>query len=176
MRFITAPARALAAVSATVLLAACATGGGSSATSSASVAASGETYQVDVATTSAGKALTGEDGKTLYVLAKDSNGKSTCTGSCATNWPPFKLDDGEKTSAGSGVQAGWLGTLTRDDGSTQVSYNGHPLYYFKGDTKAGDANGQGFGGVWFIAAPDGMVPSASASAAASASASASSRY
>ena len=74
------------------------------------------------------------------------------------------------------MNAAWLGTLTRDDGKTQVSYNSRPLYYYGGDAKAGDVMGQGKGGVWFVATPDGTLPSASSSASAGASASESSSY
>lgn len=117
-------------------------------------AASGSSYTVAVANASGiGKFLTGEDGKTLYTLKSDSKDTTTCSGACATNWPPFILDTGETAVAGSGV-TGTLGTLTRPEGTTQVTYAGMPLYYFAGDAKAGDANGQGIKGVWFVASPD----------------------
>jgi predicted lipoprotein with Yx(FWY)xxD motif len=119
----------------------------------ASEGAAGGVYEVKVATGSVGKFLTGEDDKTLYIFKKDTTpGKSTCNGDCATNWPPFVLDTGETTKAGAGV-TGALATIKRDDGTDQVTYNGAPLYYFAADKKAGDTNGQGVGGVWFVAAP-----------------------
>jgi predicted lipoprotein with Yx(FWY)xxD motif len=165
----------IAAIAGIVLLAACNTSGGGGTTPSASASASAsenaESYEIKVATTSLGPTLTGADGKTLYVFTKDSTGKSVCNGNCATNWPPLTVEGDEKATAGEGVNAAWLGTLPRDDGKTQVSYNGRGLYYFGGDKAAGDVNGQGISGVWFVATPAGTLPSASASAAASASAS-----
>jgi predicted lipoprotein with Yx(FWY)xxD motif len=119
----------------------------------------GAAYTVAVAETSAiGKFLTGEDGKTLYTLKSDSTDSTTCSGGCATNWPPFTLDAGETTVAGAGV-TGVLGTFTRPEGSTQVTYAGMPLYYFAGDAKAGDTTGQGLQGVWFVASPDAKAKS-----------------
>jgi predicted lipoprotein with Yx(FWY)xxD motif len=119
-------------------------------------AASPETYTLTVVNGAAalGKYMTGDDGMTLYTFKKDtaSSGTSACTGSCATNWPPFTLDDGDKAVGGDGA-AGTIATIKRDDGKDQVTYNGAPLYYFKGDSKAGDTNGQGVGGIWFVAAP-----------------------
>jgi len=160
------PGGALPAVAAViVIVAGCAQGGAASPTPTAAPAASqpagseaasapGEVYTVAMQQGSLGAFLTGEDGKSLYMLAKDSSGTSTCTGSCATKWPPFTLDAGETAVAGSGV-AGTLGTITRPDGSTQVAIGGLPLYYFSGDSAAGQTNGQGYDGVWFLAGPDG---------------------
>jgi plastocyanin/predicted lipoprotein with Yx(FWY)xxD motif len=100
-----------------------------------------------------GAYLVGEDGRALYLLTKDSADTTTCAGACAQAWPPFELDGGATVSAGAGV-TGSLGTITRpEDGSQQVTYAGVPLYYFAGDSKAGDVNGQGFNGVWFLVAP-----------------------
>jgi predicted lipoprotein with Yx(FWY)xxD motif len=130
--------------------------------------ASAVAYEVDVTSGSFGRYLTGEDGKALYVLTRDSAGTSTCTGQCATDWPPFTLENGETTVAGSGV-SGTLATIQRPDGSTQVSLNGIPLYYFSGDTVTGDTNGQGFGGVWFLASSSGTPLSSAAPASSPAS-------
>jgi predicted lipoprotein with Yx(FWY)xxD motif len=127
---------------------------GNAATPEPASAAPGSTYTVAVANaTGLGKFLTGLDGKTLYTLKSDSKDTTTCSGACATNWPPFTLSAGGTTVAGSGV-TGVLGTFTRPDGATQVTYAGMPLYYFAGDSKAGDTNGQGIKGVWFVASPD----------------------
>ncbi len=116
-------------------------------------AAAGEAYEVKVATGTVGKYLTGEDGKTLYIFKKDTTaGKSACNGDCATNWPPFLLEAGESTKAGDGV-TGTLATITRDDGTIQVTYNGAPVYYFAADKATGDTTGQGVGGIWFVANP-----------------------
>ncbi len=134
--------------------------GGIAQAQSASPAAAGEAYTLTATTTDLGTFLTGEDGKTLYYFLKDTApGKSVCEGDCATNWPPFTLDAGETVAAGDGV-TGVVNTFARSDGSTQVSYDGRPLYYFAADKAAGDAVGQGKGGVWFVAATDGSAPAA----------------
>jgi predicted lipoprotein with Yx(FWY)xxD motif len=133
---------------AALLLAACAqTGAGSP---SPSAAAGG--IEITVAQTSAGNALAGPDGKTLYVFTNDSAGTSTCTGGCADAWPAL-LGDGSDVVAGDGV-SGTFGTTTRDDGSKQVTHNGQPLYNYAADQAAGDATGQGLLGKWFIAPVD----------------------
>ncbi len=127
--------------------------------------ASGEVYTVNIATGALGTVLTGEDGRTLYVLTRDvAPGASTCEDDCTANWPAFTLEDGETLAAGAGV-TGVLGTFARSDGSMQVSYDGRPVYYFIGDSQAGDVNGEGIGGIWFVAAVDGSVPAAAASGA-----------
>ena len=119
------------------------------ATATATEAAAGTT--VNVGTGTVGSYLTGKDGMTLYVKMGDSTSAPNCTGACLTNWPAFTVDTGETVVAGTGV-TGTLATFTRPEG-TQVSYNGAPLYYFSGDTAAGQTNGQGVGGVWSVAAP-----------------------
>ncbi|MCS6963729.1 hypothetical protein [Thermoflexus sp.] len=101
-----------------------------------------------------GKFLTDEQGFTLYVFMNDPKNTSTCEAECAQRWPPF-LTSG-KPIAGAGVKAALLGTIRRKDGTTQVTYNGHPLYYFSGDTKPGDTHGQGFNNLWYVLSPDGM--------------------
>ena len=113
----------------------------------------GEAYEVGMATDpSAGPYLTGEKGMTLYVFSKDSPGKSVCTDQCAANWPPFTLGAGETVKAAAGI-GDTFGTITRPDGTTQVTYRDQPLYYYVADKKAGDVTGQGVGGVWYVAAP-----------------------
>lgn len=115
----------------------------------------GSVHEVNVANdTTLGAFLTGDDGKTLYVLTKDTPGVSTCSGNCATAWPPFVLGAGESAKGGTDV-TGTFGTISRDDGTTQVTYKDAPLYYFAGDGAAGEVNGQGLNGVWFVASPDG---------------------
>ncbi|HEX7471677.1 MAG TPA: hypothetical protein VF323_01235 [Candidatus Limnocylindrales bacterium] len=109
--------------------------------------------------------LTGANGMTLYILTKDGPNQSSCAGTCATNWPPLTVPAGGSAQAGSGV-TGTFATLSRADGTTQVTHNGMPLYYFLGDSKAGDTNGQGTGGVWFVATPAGGGPAGGASPAA----------
>ena len=119
-------------------------------------AATPETYTINVVSGAAavGKYLTGDNGMTLYTYKKDTpgNGKSACTGGCVDNWPLFTLENGEKAVGGAGV-SGAIATIPSADGKTQVTYNGSPLYYFKGDSAAGDTNGQGVGGVWSVATP-----------------------
>jgi predicted lipoprotein with Yx(FWY)xxD motif len=102
-----------------------------------------------------GKVLTDADGRTLYFFDKDVpvKPKSACTGQCATNWPPLLTSDG--AGAGKGLDASMLGQSARDDGTTQFTYNGWPLYRFNGDSAPGDTHGQGVGGVWHVAGADG---------------------
>jgi predicted lipoprotein with Yx(FWY)xxD motif len=100
-----------------------------------------------------GTILVDQDGKTLYLFEADSQNKSNCSGGCLSLWPPV-MAKGTAT-AGSGVTAGMIGTAT---GSSQVTFAGHPLYWFSGDTKAGDTNGEGlddFGGEWYALSPAG---------------------
>ena len=118
----------------------------------ASAAAGGETYEIAVATGAVGSYLIGEGGKTLYTFKPDSVNTSTCTDACATAWPAFTASAQDTLKAGAGV-SGKLTTFARPDGTMQVAYNGAPLYYFSGDAKAGETNGQGVGGKWFVAAP-----------------------
>src|SRR5512132_1887313 len=117
--------------------------------SGGSAAPSAGGNDVTVSHTSAGDALAGAGGMTLYVFKNDTDGSSTCTGDCAGTWPPF-LGDGSQVSAGDGV-TGTFGTTTRDDGSKQITHGGQPLYYYSGDQAAGDSMGDGIGGVWSIA-------------------------
>ena len=111
-------------------------------------------YEVGVVTDNLGPHITGEDGKTLYLRTSDPAGGSSCTGGCAGTWPPFTLDAGETVTAGAGV-TGTLTTFARADGSMQVAINGHALYYYAGDSAAGQSNGEGIGGVWFVVEPSG---------------------
>jgi len=101
---------------------------------------------------SLGMILVANNGMTLYRFTKDAAGVSNCTGQCATLWPPFVLTANQALTAGTGV-SGTLATITRADGSSQLTYNGQPLYYWSGDTKPGDTNGQNFNGVWFVVNP-----------------------
>jgi predicted lipoprotein with Yx(FWY)xxD motif len=102
-----------------------------------------------------GPILVDGEGMSLYLFTKDTqnSGTSTCTGDCLVKWPAL-LTDGDPV-AGEGVDETLLGTITRDDGTTQVTYNGWPLYYFAEDTAPGDTNGQGVGDVWFLVTPAG---------------------
>jgi predicted lipoprotein with Yx(FWY)xxD motif len=102
-----------------------------------------------------GEILTDGAGFTLYLFTNDTQnaGTSTCTGGCLENWPPF-IVNGEAT-AGEGVDEALLGTITLDDGTTQATYNGWPLYYYVDDLAAGDTTGQGVGDVWYALTPEG---------------------
>lgn len=100
---------------------------------------------VNTATTSLGTVLVGPNGLTLYTHAGDTATSSTCTGGCATAWPPLSVTAGANALPGTGV-TGTLATLTRADGSVQVTYNGMPLYGWQGDSKPGDVTGDGVNG------------------------------
>jgi predicted lipoprotein with Yx(FWY)xxD motif len=104
---------------------------------------------VNLHKTKLGKVLAGKSGKTLYLFMADKHGKSACYGKCATNWPPLMAS---KPTAGTGVKSALLGTTKRKNGAKQVTYAGHPLYFFKLDKAAGQTNGEGldfFGGKWY---------------------------
>ena len=91
---------------------------------------------VKVGSSNLGHVLVDTHGKTLYIWAHDKGAKSTCNGDCATNWPPFVVDEGEAATAGEGVTASKISMITRDDGTQQVAYDGWPLYYFAADSAA----------------------------------------
>ncbi len=92
-----------------------------------------------------GAVLTGPNGLTLYTHSGDSATSSTCTGGCATAWPPLTVPAGASATGGTGV-TGTFATLTRADGTIQVTYNGLPLYGWQGDSKPGDTTGDGKAG------------------------------
>jgi predicted lipoprotein with Yx(FWY)xxD motif len=126
------------------------------ASSSAPASASTTATVIKTATGSTGALLTSSTGRAVYVWSKDAMNKSACTGACAAAWPPVTTTG--SVTAGSGVTASDLGTITRSGGVKQVTYDGHPLYYFKGDTGAGTTNGQGlnaFGAKWWLVSPAG---------------------
>lgn len=99
-----------------------------------------------------GKVLATSKGRTLYLYTPDGKNKPTCTGSCASVWPPL-LTKG-KPVAGMGVKQSLLGTAKRGS-KLQVTYNGHPLYTYTGDSGAGQANGEGTDGIWFVVKASG---------------------
>ena len=155
---------ARAAVLPLVALAVAACGGGGAATASPPKTSSGASATLGVANSSLGSILVNSNRRTLYLFKADVGAKSACTGACATAWPPL-LATGTPTAA-TGLTASKLGTTTRSDGTQQVTYNGHPLYLFVKDTKAGQTNGQGvtaFGAAWFALTPSGNQASAPAS-------------
>jgi predicted lipoprotein with Yx(FWY)xxD motif len=146
-----------AAAAAAAMLAACGSSGGSSGTSSpvAASASSLKTAQIGGATV-----LTNDKGFTLYSFAPDTSTKSNCNGACAKYWPPVK---GPATA--SGVN-GTFGTIKRANGSTQATFDGHPLYTYVGDTAPGQAKGNGLnlsGGVWHEVTTSGSAPAGSSS-------------
>lgn len=103
-----------------------------------------------------GTVLVDRRGRTLYLFEKDRAGESACSGACATEWPPL-LAAGRSTAAGS-ARSSLLGTTQRSDGRRQVTYHGHPLYRYVGDTQPGQTTGQGsraFGAAWFVVSPAG---------------------
>lgn len=129
------------------------TGGGASGGASGSGAA-----MVDAHSGPDGTYLTDSSGRTLYLFMADTGSSSNCSGSCASIWPPLMTTG--TPAAGSGVTASDLGTITRSDGTKQVTYSGHPLYYFAQDTSAGQITGQGnpgFGAKWWIVSPSGQA-------------------
>jgi predicted lipoprotein with Yx(FWY)xxD motif len=155
-------AGAAAVLLATFALVGC--GGGGSPAQAAPKTASGQSATVGVANTGLGNVLVNSAGMTLYMFGKDTGTQSTCTGACAQNWPPLRVNG--KPTVGSGATVSMLGTTARSDGGQQVTYNGHPLYLFIGDKKPGDTNGQGlnaFGGSWFALSAAGDQVSGQAS-------------
>jgi predicted lipoprotein with Yx(FWY)xxD motif len=104
-----------------------------------------------------GPILVDGEGFSLYVFASDTQngGISACTAECAAEWPPLMSQGTPVVSQG--VDAAMLGTITREDGSIQVTYNGWPLYLFTGDAAPGDTNGQGMEGLWSLVSPAGAV-------------------
>jgi len=175
-------AAGLAAVA--LVLSACASSGSSSAASGsipataasspAASASAGSAPASSAGTTLTVKTIGGQQvvtnaaGFTLYWFAPDTSTTSKCTGSCATYWPPVK----GPATAMSGV-TGTLGTITRSDGTTQATYDGHPLYTYAADSAPGQAKGNGLnasGGLWYEMTVSGATPAAKAAAKATASA------
>lgn len=110
---------------------------------------------------SLGKILVGPDGRTLYLFLGDAGTMSKCVGSCAQNWPPLTTTGLPRATGG--VSQMLLGTTKRQDGTTQVTYDGHPLYYFVADSAPGTASGEGivaFGARWEVVNAAGMGMSA----------------
>jgi predicted lipoprotein with Yx(FWY)xxD motif len=143
-----------------LVVAGCGGGGSSSTSANASSpslrTADGSSATVNGATTGLGATLVNSHGLTIYLFKKDTGTKSTCSGACASAWPPVRTSG--KPTVGGGAKASLVGTTKRSDGKPQVTYNGHPLYLFQGDKKPGDTNGQGitaFGAAWFGLSPAG---------------------
>lgn len=121
--------------------------------------ASGSSTSIKTESGTAGTFLADQSGRTLYIFTSDQGTTSSCYGACATAWPPM-LTTGSVGVSGAAV-ASDLGTTKRTDGTTQVTYAGHPLYYFQSDSNPGMTKGQGVQGVWFMLSPSGtMIKSA----------------
>jgi predicted lipoprotein with Yx(FWY)xxD motif len=180
-----------ALIGVSVLVAACgssgsttttaAAAGGSTATATSSTAtatpaaATGAGAKVSTTSGSQGTFLTGAGGRALYLWVADAKGMSSCSGACAKAWPPLTTH-GKPVASGS-VKASQLGTIKRSDGTEQVTYNGHPLYYFEGDPKSGTTTGQGsdaFGAKWWLVTPAGAAITSGGVALSSSSSSSSS--
>jgi len=124
----------------------------SSVSASSSGSASGTQASVGLDTAKVkgvGTVLVNQDGRTVYLFTNDTGSTSTCTGSCINTWPAV-ISGGEANVSG-GADDSKVGTTN----AGQVTYDGHPLYYYSGDSGAGEANGQGIGGIWFAVTPDG---------------------
>ncbi len=121
----------------------------------AAVASPGKSSSISLRTTKVGKVLVAANGRTLYLFTADKSKKSACYGQCAMYWPPLIA---ETPTAATGLKASLVGTTKRKDGKLQVTYGGHPLYFFAQDKKADDVNGQGFvhfGGAWWVVSAAG---------------------
>ncbi len=153
----------VASVTAALLVAAC--GGSSNSSSSTSASASSKpassnsaALMISTAKGSVGTYLTGSAGRALYLFAADHSDKSMCSGTCAQNWPPVTASSMPRAAAG--VNASDFGTTTRSDGAKQVTYKGHPLYYYLGDPSSGTTSGEGssaFGAEWWLVTPAGVA-------------------
>ena len=122
----------------------------------AAVASTNTSSSISLGTTKVGKVLVAANGRTLYLFTADKSKKSACYGQCASYWPPLIA---QTPAAGAGLTASLLGTTKRRGGKLQVTYDGHPLYFFAEDKKAGDVNGQGFvhfGGAWWVVSAAGQ--------------------
>jgi predicted lipoprotein with Yx(FWY)xxD motif len=169
------PAKLGALLGTGLLAAACgsaATSGGSASStpgaagSTPSASAQAAATVIKTTSGSAGAFLTNGSGRAVYLWDKDTMNSSMCSGACAGAWPPV-IANGSVTASG-GATSTDLGTITRSDGTKQVTYDGHPLYYFAGDTGSGQTSGQGsdsFGAKWWLVAPSGAsITAASVSA------------
>jgi predicted lipoprotein with Yx(FWY)xxD motif len=151
---------ALAVVSALVL-AACggsSYGGNSSPSTTSKPTAPATASVIAAKSSSLGTFLTDSKGRTLYLWDADHGAMSTCAGECAQDWPPLTTKGAPKP--GAGVKASLLGTSKRSDGTEEVTYAGHPLYYYAGDTAPGQTTGQGsaaFGAPWWVVTPGGKA-------------------
>ena len=129
---------------------------GSAAPASASTSVAAKATKLGAASSSLGRIVVDGAGRTLYLFERDKNRRSACYGACAQYWPPL-ISHG-KPIARAGAKQSLVGTTRRRNGSTQVTYAGHPLYRYLGDTRPGQTNGAGlqdFGGGWDPLSPAG---------------------
>ena len=139
-----------------LVIAGCGSSSSSSSSNTSTASKAKSAVAVDLGATKAGKVLVGPNGRAVYLFEKDKGTTSECSGACAKAWPP--LTTSAKPTAGTGVTASMLGITKRADGTEQVTYNGHPLYYFEGDKKSGTIAGQGldaFGAAWYVVGASG---------------------
>jgi predicted lipoprotein with Yx(FWY)xxD motif len=145
---------ALALPAATALTGGC---GGASTSSQTTRAAEGRVATIGLrGDAGLGTILVDSRGRTLYLFRRDTHGRSVCAGACAAAWPPLR--DRSAPLSGTGLRPSLVGLTRRSDGHPQVTYNGHPLYLFRGDTSPGDTSGQGvnaFGGLWYALSDSG---------------------
>ena len=174
----------LALIALTAMVAACGDGGAATTTTEGATTTSGPTTTLPTATTSPpagsttmaaegvhladsslGQILVDPDGLTLYLFTVDSGGESSCYDTCADNWPAVPADTAVSSSLDSSVFV--FGATERTDGSSQLTLNDQPLYYFAGDSAPGDTNGQGLNEVWYVIGANGeMITEAATSRAA----------
>ncbi len=146
---------------AAVLLAACAKNNTSpSSGGSTPPATSGQTVQTE-SISGVGTVLANSAGFTLYINTEEKNGVIACTGACTSIWPPVAATS--TLPKAMGMMADTFGTITRSDGTKQLTYGGMPLYTYSGDSASGQANGQGIQGIWFAATASGMMATPSPS-------------
>jgi predicted lipoprotein with Yx(FWY)xxD motif len=157
-RFPLASASLLACVA--LLSAACSSSGSPPSSSPAaptSASATASELVIDTTHTKLGTFLTADNGRTVYLFLKDKGSKSTCLGECATGWPPVTTSAMSPSTSGK-ANASLLGATTRPDGTIQVTYAGHPVYFYSADTAPGQTNGEGvdaFGAEWYVISPAG---------------------
>lgn len=151
-----------------LVVSACGGSGGSNQATKSQTKPAGLT--ISTASGPLGRHLVGASGRTVYLWVADKGSTSTCSGACAGNWPPVIAK--AAPIAGGGVTAADLSTTTRANGGKQVTYNGHPLYYYLGDSGSGSTSGQGsdgYGAKWWLVAPSGSAITKSNSGSTSAS-------
>jgi predicted lipoprotein with Yx(FWY)xxD motif len=141
-------------------------GGSTAANGTTTTTGPGRVVVTTASRGSVGTILVAPSGHTLYHLTTDKNDHSTCNGSCAQLWPPLTVPAGTRPEAVAGL-TGTLGTFTRADGSTQVTYDSEPLYTYAPDTTSSDVLGQGVGGVWFVVTAAGSGAPATSTTTAS---------